>query len=476
VATSGVSSGSIDVNTIVEQLMQIERKPLTALKTKETAYQAKISAYATLLSSVSALKSSVSALKGVSVGKAVSVSDTAYLTATASSTALKGTYSLNVKQIAKAQSLYSGTFASATEAVADLSSVTTQKMKIQVGSGTAVEITVDSSNNTLTGIRDAINTANAGVSAAIVQDGSVYRLTLSASATGASSTIKVLVDEDNNGTYEEPADQDATGLSRLASNAVFNADNSIASGYSQLSQSQGAQDAIIKINGLELSRAANTISDVISGVTLNLVKGDPNYATNPATITVAVSDDNTALKNKLAGLVSAYNGTTSAVNSLRGNAKTKGVLAGDATLLSLKNDLRSLTTKSYSASASDNTLAYLGLTHDKSGVLSIDTAKLDAAIAADPDKVVSMINAMATDFESRLAQYVNSYIPARKGGYESTVKTIQKQELNIESRLSVTEVALRKKYSSLDSLLSQLQSTSTYLTQQMDKLSKATGG
>lgn len=475
-ATSGVSSGSIDVNTIVEQLMQIERRPLTALKTKEASYQAKISAYATLLSSVSGLKSSVSALKGVSVGKAVSVSDTSYMTATASSTALKGTYALNVKQIAKAQSLYSGTFASATEAVADLSSVTTQKMKIQVGTGSAAEITVDSSNNTLTGIRDAINNANAGVTAAIVQDGSVYRLTLSAAATGATSTIKVLTDEDNNGTYEEVADQDATGLSRLASNAVFNADNTIASGYSQLSQSQGAQNAVIKVNGLELSRSVNTISDVISGVTLNLVKGDPNYATSPATITVAVSDDNSALKNKLNSLVASYNGTVTAVNSLRGNATTKGILAGDATLLGLKNDLRGLTTKSYYASSSDNTLAYLGMTHDKNGVLSIDTAKLDAAIADNPDKVMSMINAMATDYESKLTDYVNSYIPTRKSGYESTVKTIQKRELSIESRLSVTEVALRKKYSSLDALLSQLQSTSTYLTQQMDKLSKATGG
>lgn len=465
--TSGMSGGSIDVNSLVSQLMQIESRPLTRLKQKESSYQTKISAYGTLLSSVSSLKSAVAALKSSSIGMSASVSDSSYLSASASSTAIAGTYNLNIKQLAKAQNLYSGTFSATTDPVADLSSVAIQKLKVQVGTGTAKEITVDSTNNTLAGIKDAINSANAGVTATIVQDGSNYRLTLIANTTGASNTIKVQVDENNDGTYEEvPGDTDGTGLSKLAYNA--------STGVTNLSVAQAAQDAVIKVNGLELSRSSNTISDVISGVTLNLSNYDPNYATTPKNLTVTVGQDSSQLSSNLSAFVAAYNGTMSAIKQLRGNVNSPGVLQGDATLLSMKNALSSVTTMKLSSSPVDNNLIALGITHDKTGVMSLDSSKLSAAIAKDPTSVVSMVNTMASSLYTTVNTFVTSTIPSGKEGYEKLVKSIQKDEENWTRRLELTQQALLKKFTALDSVLTQLQNTSGYLTQQMEALKKST--
>src|SRR3989304_8825870 len=170
-----VSGSGLDVNSIIEQLMAIEKRPLLNLQKKEVGYQAKISAYGTLLSAVSNFKSSVTALKAASLmGMTASVSDTTYMTATSESSATAGNYSIAISSLAAAQSLYSMRFGSQNSKVADLSSVTTQKIKIQVGSNTAKEISVTSSNNTLTGIKDAINAAGAGVTAAVVKENSKF--------------------------------------------------------------------------------------------------------------------------------------------------------------------------------------------------------------------------------------------------------------------------------------------------------------
>src|SRR3972149_4677992 len=161
-----VSGSGLDVNSIIEQLMQIEKRPLMNIQKKEVGFQAKISAYGTLLSAVSNFKSSVTALKDTSLMQmTASVSDTSYMTATAERSAAAGNYSIEISSLAAAQSLYSIRFGSQNSKVADLSSVATQKIKIQVGSNTATEISIDSTNNTLTGIKDAINDADAGVTA-----------------------------------------------------------------------------------------------------------------------------------------------------------------------------------------------------------------------------------------------------------------------------------------------------------------------
>lgn len=561
----GTSGSSIDTNAIVQQLMQVERQPLLKLKQKEAGYQAKISAYATLLSSVSSFKSAVTSLKDSSLmGMKATVSDTSYMTATASSTATAGTYTMKIGSLAVAQSLSSLGFGSQTMKVADLSVNTTQKIKIQVGSGTAKEITIDSTNNTLSGIKDAINSASAGVTASLVKESSsfvigannktivfndgtadrtatvaegtytssglataiqtalnsapgttntfsveydttlskfkitnsagpnvnilwgststtaeqilgfdpttdtvtagssttgddtvdgTYKLTLTANTTGASNTISLSVDEDNDGIYGEAGETDTAGLSSIASG--------------NMTTTQAAADASITVNGLTVTRSSNTITDVITGVTLSLLK-----KSDTTEFTLSVGQDSSTLKSKLNSFVSSYNQVMSTINDLRGNATTRGILSGDATSATLKNTLRTIITATYN----NTNLVSLGLTHDKNGVLSLNSTTLDSAVSSNQSGVITAINTMATSLEASLGDYVNTILPVKKSGYQDSVKNVQKNAENIERRLQTTEVALKKKFIALDRLLNQLQGTSSYLSQQMDKLGKTFGG
>jgi flagellar hook-associated protein 2 len=588
-ATSPInlSGSSIDTQAIVQQLMQVERQPLLKLKQKEASYQAKISAFATLLSSVSSFKSAVSGLKDITVGKSASSSDTTFFTATATSSAVSGAHTININNIATAQSIYSTTFASESSEVADLSTYATQKLRIKAGS-TTTDISITSSNNTLSGIRDAINNANAGVTASTVDSGFVvtasnkaikftegvstytvnltegtytasalsaeikraieagngantytvsydttskkftiqsdaanadnvdflwedaattaedllgftaadhaavtpgnstisdnavgtYRLILTSNSTGVANRIIVQTDEDNNGTFEEAgAEQDTTGLSRLAFNPTYNSDGTTSGGITNMTQTQAAVDAKLKVNNLEVTRSSNTISDVITGVTITLLKGDSaNYATSAGNKTLTISDDTTSLTNKVNAFVSAYNSTIATIKSLKGSTTQKGILTGDSTLTTLTSLLRSVSTTKYRDSATDNTLSYLGITHDKNGVMSLDSSKLSSAISANSSAVTSMLDEMATSLETSLNGYVTTIIPTRRNGYQETVKNIQKSQVNFERKLQLTEVALKKKFIALDRLLNQLQGTSNYLTQQMDKLGKVLGG
>ena len=559
-----VSGSGLDINSIIEQLMQIEKRPLMNLQKKEVGFQAKISAYGTLLSAVSNFKSSVTALKDTSLMQmTASVSDTSYMTATAERSAAAGNYSIEISSLAAAQSLYSIRFGSQNSKVADLSSVATQKIKIQVGSNTATEISIDSTNNTLTGIKDAINDADAGVTAAIVKENSnivisasnntilfndgtdktatitagtytgselatavqtalntaygssaftvsydsaatkfsitngtgssvnflwgnssttteqilgfdpvtdtvadsssatsddlvdgTYKLTITSDSTGASNSLKIQIDEDNDGTYEESGETDTVGLSSLAFNS--------SSGYTNMTQSQAAADASITVNGLAVSRSTNSLTDVITDVTLNLA------TVTTSAITLKIAESSTTLKSKVTSFVSSYNQLMGNIKNLRGDINKKGILSGDTTTLTLSNLLRRVITTKYN----DNTLASLGLSHDKNGTLSINSTILDSEISDSSADVTTTLNDMAESLESSLSDYISTIIPAKKNGYQESMKSIQKDKSDFTRTLDLTETALRAKFRALEKALNQLQGTSNYLTQQMDSIGK----
>ncbi|MEM2100278.1 MAG: flagellar filament capping protein FliD [Thermoproteota archaeon] len=462
-------SGNLDVNALVEKLLQVEKQPLTRLKQKEATFQAKISAYGLLLSKLNEVKNTLTSLKNPNlIRMKTSVSNTEFLNASAQNHAPSGTYNIQIKNVATAQSIYSEPFISETDEIADLSTYTTQKLQIQIGNSSPITITVDSTNNTLSGIRDAINNANAGVKASVINDGNGYRLILSSSLTGASNKIVVKVDEDNNGVFEEATSEtDPIGLSRLAFNATYDSEGNVSGGITNMSQSQAALDAKLKINGLDVTRANNTISDLITGVTIELKKGD-GFSSN---IVLTVAKDDNELRTMLNSFVNAYNQLMSTIKGLKGNQTKDGALRDDSTLAGIQNSLRSLTTTSYQ----DKNLALFGLTHDKNGTLNLDTSRLGAALSTSETDVVTTINQMASSLESLLNGYINELVPIRKNGLEQTLKWIQKKEEDLSRKLGLTETALRRKFINLDKLLNQLQGISNQLAQQMDKLSNLGG-
>ncbi|HCG99093.1 MAG: hypothetical protein A2074_02420 [Candidatus Aquicultor primus] len=466
-ATSGIYSG-LDVETMITGLMQVERQPLVRLQKKEASYQAKISGLGSLLSSLSSFKNSLSTLKSGSIlsMKAVSA-DNDVLTASAATTAASATYNIKVSNIASTQTIHSAAFTNETDEVADLSSFATQKLQIQVGASAPVAITIDAANNTLTGVKDAINSANAGVKASILNDGTGYRLVLSSTSTGAANRIVIQVDEDGNEVFDDADDTDMTGLSRLAFNpGSYDIDGNPVAGVINMTQSWAARDASLVINGLTVTKASNTLNDVITGVNISLKKDSAG-----STLTVDVSTDTDSIKSKMNAFVYAYNSLSATIKDLKGSGTAKGVLGGDNIVSSIHSSIRGVTANSYNGV----TLVDMGVSIDKLGVMSLDTTKFESKLSSDSASVMSMLNEMATSLETPLDGYIKAAIPDKQSGYKNTIKTITKRGLDMELRLSKTENLLRKKFENLDQQLAKLQGQGNYITQLQAQM-KSIGG
>ncbi|MBI5237445.1 MAG: flagellar filament capping protein FliD [Deltaproteobacteria bacterium] len=434
VSSTGLVSG-LDIEGIISKLMAVESRSLDMVKAEKAAYESKISAFGTLLNYISTLKSASTPLKSSSVlGLKAGSSDTSVFTATATSSASAGSYNIKVNQLAQAHAVYSQTYAAGTDVVG------TGTLSIQVGSAAAVDVTIDSSNNTLDGIKDAVNQANAGVKASVINDGTGYRLVIASNTTGASNAINVTVaDDDLNNT-------DTSGLSALSHTA----------GAYNMTESQAAQDAILIVDSLTVTRSSNTISDLISGVTMTLKKDSAG-----TTHTLTLSKDTDSLKSLINSYISAYNKLISEIKSEKGTQAANGPMYGDSTVNSLNEKMRQVTITDYSGS----TLAAMGVTHDKTGVLSLDSTRFDEALADNESGVIATLNSMASSFETAMTDYINVFIPARTDSYSQTVTRLEKKMDNLGNKLDLIENSLRKKFAALELTLSQLQNQGSYLNQ-----------
>ncbi len=612
------SASNIDVNTIVSELMQVNEQPYINLQNAVTADQTDISAYGTILSNLSSLQSSVTAMKNSTTGLSATPSDSSYFTATASNTATTGTTAIDVSNIASAQSLYSTAFGSKSGPVADLSGAenATQYLQIESGSSTAT-ITVNSSNNTLSGIASAINNANAGVTATVIQQSSdfvigstnntisfnygsytnltatigkgdysgsqlasamesamntavdtaegggstdtpftagyssssafsitntnssnsaqinwgsstltpqllgfmpdsgtdsysstdpgtessviaqagssgstitgtavdgMYALSLVSNSTGEANGIVLKVDENssdfNTGSGyigENGSNKDMFGLSVLASDATFDSNNNVLTGYSNLTQTSAAADAQLTVAGVPITSASNTVTTAVPGVTLNLLSAGNG--------SLDVTSDSSSLASELSSFVSAYNTAMTtintyyqpALNSTASSSSEQGLLSGDNVLLTLSNTLKNVTTNPYGTESTyaDNSLAYIGVTHDSSGVLQFNSTQLSTAYQSDSANITTMINNMANSFGAALNNYIETTIPAEQTGYQTQVTIMQNQENDLAGQLINEQTALTTEYSALANLVTSDNQISSYLTEETDQQDKS---
>ncbi|WOJ96648.1 flagellar filament capping protein FliD [Congregibacter brevis] len=390
VAATGIGSG-LDIEGLVTQLVAAERGPTeTRLVAREAQLTSQLSAFGTLQGSLSSLQSSVDALADTATfsQRSASSSNSDALGVSAGAGAAAGSFSVSIDSLAQSQSLASGSFSSLTDVVgegeltlrfgtaditgADPGPESFNSFSVNADRASAT-ITIDSSNNTLQGVRDAINAADAGVSAAIVNDGEGFRLLLSSTDTGADNSIEIQVSDtgDSNNT-------DAEGLSRLAFNTDAN----------NLSQTVAAQDASFSINGLALTSASNNADDVIDGVSLTL------QATTEAPVTVTVRDNESAVRTAIESFVSAFNNFTNVSSNLTAyDAETDraGALQGDFATRSIITQVRSaLTGSSNGFEGPFSTLAELGITTQANGNLAIDEGRLGAALRDNFDSVAGV--------------------------------------------------------------------------------------
>jgi flagellar hook-associated protein 2 len=408
ISSAGIGSG-LDIEGIISSLMAAERIPLSKVNQERTQVNTKISIYGIIKNSFSDLQASANKLTNLSnlnPMKATS-SDDKVLSATASSVDAKGTYSIKVNQLARAQSIAAPSVATADTVVgtgslnitlgsydADLNQFTADPAK------TPVTINIGTGQQTLAGIKQAINDSDAGVSASIVNDGTGSRLVLTSKETGAINGFKLTVVDDAGG------NTDTTGLSKLA----YDPEAAVGAGKNAESL-QTALNALFSINNLDISKASNTVSDAIEGLTLNL----KTVSTTPVNLTVALDD--TALKKTLDEFVTNY-------NKIRGNLKDQqekdATLSKETTPSSLERGLRNIlreTVAAYGIGLND-----VGLSFDKDGVLSLNKSKLDESLAADPAILEKLFTNTATTTDARV-KYLGANSKTQEGTYAVNITT-----------------------------------------------------
>jgi flagellar hook-associated protein 2 len=463
----GVGSG-LDVKSLVSQLMAVEQQPLTLLATKEAAFQAQLSSLGSVRGAMSSLQTAAQSLLTASTAAyGGSVSDGSVLTATTSANAVAGSYALAVTSLAQQQKLIAAGAASTTAVIGSGASTTLTFQFGTISGGTLVNgiyspvatftanpakmpvaVTIDSTNNTLAGIRDAINAANTGVTATIINDGSSpspYHLSLTSNATGAISSLKLTVSGDG----------DISTLLSYDPQATQN-----------LSQTQAAQNAQFSVDGVSISSATNSVSDAIQGVTLNLAKANPNPS--PATATLTVQRDYSSLTAALNTLVQSYNN----VNKAIAGVTAKGaVLQGDWAVLGLERQVRTILGSPQTGGAY-TTLSQLGVSFQKDGSLALDSTKLAAALNSGFTDVASLTKAVGTAIKSAADNLLGATGPLANetDGINRSITDIGSRRTVIQSRLDATQARYQAQFSALDTLLSSMNSTSSFLNQQLGNL------
>jgi flagellar hook-associated protein 2 len=382
----GAGSG-IDTATLITNLSNASFSTKEATQTaNENANTAKISEVATLASNIDTFSTALNSLiSGGTLMTQPSSSNTSVLTATAKSGAQLGNLStqLVVKQIAKAQSLVSDYFTASTTTVGS------GGLTLTTGSGT-FNLTLDSSNNTLAGIAKAINAAGAGVTASIVTDATGARLAIKGT-TGASNAFTI--------TPTSGSDAALGGLAYPQS------------GGTGMTQAQAAQDAIVNVDGIDVSRSSNTIGDLIDGVTLTLVKASPTE-----TIALGATRPTDAITSAISDFVSAYNSVQAEITS---SLAIGGTFANNSSIRQMQTMLARLTSTTLNTSGGPSTLAELGVATARDGTLSVDSATLSKMLTNYPDGVEAMFNPSQRSSDP-LIQITSTLTGVKPGTYQLT--------------------------------------------------------
>jgi len=441
----GLATG-LDTNAIISQLMAVEQKPVTALQTQKLQLQAVSTAFNDLQSKLASLKTQADNLAAPATvfPRSVGSSTDSVATATASAGADHGTFSLSVSALAR------GSIATASVtkgAQTDTIAAGAGTFQFKLGpSGTVVSVSVDGTT-TLAQLVKAINDTSAGVKASVVNVGTsaspAYKLTLTSTATGAASNIVVVAD--------------GTSLG--------------------VANTQTGLDAEFAIAGIgSFTRATNTFSDVLDGVTITL-----KASTGSTDLTVAL--DASGTQSKVQPLIDGYNSVIQTINgqsqiqtSSTGAVQT-GAFTGDATPALIRRSLAAAIATNVGGSL--GTLARLGITTQKDGTLVLDAAKLQAALTSDPQSVSDLLagtgsrDGIADLVSARVATFtrtVSGTLAAKQAALDSQIARLGKDIDRAQARLTVTESTLRVKFANLEQVVSRIQSTGNALVTQLTNL------
>jgi len=470
ISSPGIGSG-LDVQSIVSQLVSLERAPIRQLQTQASTLQSRLSLYGTIKSQVAALGDAAARLStSASWGQVSAASSNASaIGVTSGANAMPGSYTIDVQQLARAQS-------AASQAVPTGTGMGTGTLSIELGSwsggtfnpsGTStVSIDILPGEDSLSAIASRINAAGAGVNASVLRDASGERLMIQSRETGESAGFRIAVaDDDGN-------DGDAAGLSRLAFNGA-------APGGMTLAQS--ALNAQLSINGVAISTQSNRLSDTLPGLTLQLTQ------TTSQPVEVTVSSDTARIQADIEAFVNAYNTVnTTLSNALRYDEATKkaGALQGDATATGLQNAMRGMM-RSVTDSAPFSRLVDVGIELKSGGRLSIDSGRLDLAMA-DLGGLQNLFSArtgnpLTQGFGLKLKAFADGLLNSggalnnRSDALQSAITRNNRERERLEDRVMRSESRLLAQYTALDTKLAGLNGLSAFVNQQVTLWNRSSG-
>ena len=361
---SGINS-NLDTADIVNKLIQLQRRPIDDLEAKADREAEKLLTFQELQDRLKTFKSLVSTLnsesKFLSTQGTFSNSNTSdasqVVTIDATSKAASGTFSLTVNSLARASKLVSAGFSSTSGAV------TTGTLEIVVG-GVTTSIDINSSNNTLDGLKQAINNSGANIRATFLNDGSAtnpVRLVISGTKTGAANNVSLSIKQ---------------GTTEVVS----------------FTETQSAQDASLTLDGIAITKASNTVTDVITGATIKLQSAGSG--------TITLSADIDSVKEKITGFVDGYNELTAFIAEqqfLDPDTLATGLLFGNFTVQNLQQTLRNaLSSQVQGLTGTFNSLSQIGIRTQPDGTIAIDDADLTQALTTDIGNVVELFASKRT--------------------------------------------------------------------------------
>ena len=440
----GLATG-LDTGALVESLMAVEREPLSLLATDKTWLSARLEAYQQFnakLTAFSGIASDLSSREKIQ-SREVQLSSENHFSATASADASLSRYQVEVVALAQVQKDVSDGYASKTS-----NEFGTGTIAVTVGGGAAINIDITAENNSLEGIMNAINDADVGVTASIINDGTEnpFRLIL----TGENVATDFTFDASGlaGGTYAVPT----------------------------LVTTQPAQEAHIRVDNIDIYATSNTLTEAIPEVTLELNQAEEGVFTN-----IEVSQDNSALRSMIDDFVSGYNEVVSFITgqSQMGEDDTAGILVGDSGLNNIKRRLQGMLGETIRTSGSLNCLSQLGLETERDGTLTINETVLSKVISGKQDDIEKLflgegnVDGIATRFQDYLEGMTSStqgFMAGQKQNIESNIDRINDRIAQMELRLEKREATLLDQFNSLELLVSQLNATGDYMNQQLESL------
>lgn len=476
ITSQGIGSG-LDVNSIVSQLVAIEKQPLKLLQTKASSLQTQLSLYGTLKSQASTLGDAAAVLaqsSGWNLQKATS-SNTNAVTVSLGASTTATSLTVDVTQLAQAQSSASaGVAAGSALGLEGTLSITmgtwsgdATALGFTPGSAAALDITVDY-GDTISSIAQRINdSSTAGVTAIVLKDGTNERLVVRSKTTGEAQGFAITT-------------TGSAGLSQFAINDAAGAvDSTNTSPSSGMAMSQVAQDAKAKINGATITSTTNKLSEVVPGVTLQLL------TTTTSAANITIEDDTATMQKNVQALVDAYNAlntTIAGATKYDATTKTGGPLQGDSTTVGLLSTMRA-TIGSSSTGSTYSRLSDVGLELQTDGSLKLNATRFGTALTNlenlkklfttdNSDSSTNGFGLKIRDFARALVGY-EGRVTNKNTALQSAITRNGKEQDRVNERAARVETSLRKQYTALDAQMAKLTGLSSYVTSQLAQWNKS---